>query len=143
MVQRTAKTQNNTLNALLSFFLIFQIFCLNNLNNFTQISKEVFFISSLESTLFDYFKGTCTLINLRNDQQNLSNLCNDQQNHRCTVVGYPRWDRSLGFWPNSFEGGTLGCQKSRLSPFSCFIVFLCHNFSDLTPHPLCAWDEVD
>ena len=28
---------------------------------------------------------------------------------RCTVVGNP--GGSLGFWPNSFEGGTCDCQK--------------------------------
>jgi hypothetical protein len=38
-----------------------------------------------------------------------------------------------GFWPNSFERGILGCQKNQGSHFSCFVAFLCYNFSDLTP----------
>ncbi len=40
-----------------------------------------------------------------------------------------------GFGQILLRGGTLGCQKIRVSPFSCFIAFLCYNFSDLTPSP--------
>jgi hypothetical protein len=43
---------------------------------------------------------------------------------------------SLGFWPNSLEGVSLRLSENLgVSPFSCFIAFLCDNFSDLTPSP--------
>ncbi len=42
---------------------------------------------------------------------------------------------SLGFWPNSFQGSTWGCQKIQVvSFFVCYCIF-CDNFSDLTPSP--------
>ncbi len=57
---------------------------------------------------------------------------NEQQTHRCTVVGNS--GGSLGFWPNSFEGGTWGLSENLGgSPFSCFIASLCDNFSEPLP----------
>jgi hypothetical protein len=47
--------------------------------------------------------------------------------HRCTIVGA----LAKFFW-----GGYMGLSENLWgSPFSCFIAFLCDNFSDLTPPP--------
>jgi len=43
--------------------------------------------------------------------------------------------RSMGFWPNSFEGVIWGFEKILVVLLSCFIAFLCDNFLYLTPHP--------
>jgi len=46
--------------------------------------------------------------------------------------------KSLGFWPNSFEG-VLGVErKSRGFPFLSFIAFLCDNFLDIPPPSPCV-----
>jgi hypothetical protein len=48
----------------------------------------------------------------------------------------------MGFWANSFYGVLRVVRKSRESPFSCFIAFLCQKILDLTPRPpVCIYDD--
>ncbi len=42
--------------------------------------------------------------------------------HRCTVVGNSGGGGALGFWPNFFEGGTLGRQKIYFFVFCCMFM---------------------
>ena len=78
----------------------------------------------------------------------LSHPTHSQQKHRCTVVGNPGGG-SLFFLPNSFQGGTWGCEKIRGVVFYC--IFIGKFFKNLyrgfmrcpplSPHPVCIYEQ--